>query len=111
MKCGKLQDCVALITGAASGIGQTTAELFAAEGAKVVVGDPDDTGASETVRAADGSSFADYGPLMLGGTNIVADGLAISPSHGLLAFRIEPAGSTLVSVNAAAIKCGCSEFE
>jgi 3alpha(or 20beta)-hydroxysteroid dehydrogenase len=36
---GKLQDRVAIITGAASGMGAATAELFAAEGAKVVLCD------------------------------------------------------------------------
>jgi len=36
---GKLTDRVAVITGAASGIGETCAELFAAEGARVVVAD------------------------------------------------------------------------
>jgi 3alpha(or 20beta)-hydroxysteroid dehydrogenase len=36
---GKLQDKVAIVTGAASGMGAATAELFAAEGAKVVLCD------------------------------------------------------------------------
>ena len=36
---GRLQDRVALITGAGSGIGRATARLYAAEGAKMVVVD------------------------------------------------------------------------
>ena len=39
---GRLQDQVALITGAAGGIGRATALRFAAEGAKLVLADVDD---------------------------------------------------------------------
>ena len=46
----RLQDKVALITGAGSNIGRAMARLFAREGAAVVVGDTDETGGGETVR-------------------------------------------------------------
>ena len=46
----RLQDKVALITGAASGIGRETAFLFAVEGAKILVVDVNDEGGKETVR-------------------------------------------------------------
>lgn len=49
MSGARLQDKVCLITGAGSGIGQATARLFAAEGARVVVADVDDRGARATV--------------------------------------------------------------
>ena len=47
----RLESKVALITGAGSGIGRATAELFAKEGAKVVVADYNAEGGQLTVRA------------------------------------------------------------
>jgi NAD(P)-dependent dehydrogenase (short-subunit alcohol dehydrogenase family) len=48
----RLQDKVVVITGAATGIGRASAVTFAREGAKVVIGDVNDTEAEETLRRA-----------------------------------------------------------
>ena len=45
-----LEGKVAIITGAASGIGRATAILFAKEGAKVIVADINDEGGADTVK-------------------------------------------------------------
>jgi len=47
----RLKDKIALITGAGSGIGSSTAKLFAEEGATVLVNDVDETNGMKTVEA------------------------------------------------------------
>ena len=59
----RISDKVAIITGAASGIGRTTAILFAREGGKVVVADKNEVGGNETVdliRSDGGQAIFDY---------------------------------------------------
>ncbi len=46
----RLADKVALVTGAGSGIGRATAELFAAEGARVVLADIDEAAARRVLE-------------------------------------------------------------
>jgi 3-hydroxybutyrate dehydrogenase len=50
---GRLMDKVAVITGAASGIGKEIALAFAREGAKVVIADLDQKAAQETASEID----------------------------------------------------------
>jgi NAD(P)-dependent dehydrogenase (short-subunit alcohol dehydrogenase family) len=56
----RLKNKVAIVTGAASGIGRAIAQVFAQEGAKVIVADINDAGGQETVdliKARDGEGL------------------------------------------------------
>jgi NAD(P)-dependent dehydrogenase (short-subunit alcohol dehydrogenase family) len=57
---GRLQDKIALITGAGGGIGSETARLFAREGATVIVNDLDKEAThavAETIRKEGGTAM------------------------------------------------------
>ena len=47
---GTVQGKVALVTGAAGGIGRAAAQIFAREGAKVVISDLQEAAGAETVK-------------------------------------------------------------
>ncbi len=87
---GRLDDKVAVITGGCSGIGLATGRRFAAEGAKVVIGDVDD---------ARGPGVADE----LGGSYLRTDVTAADDVDELFAFANETYGSVDVAFNNAGI--------
>ncbi|HWL46066.1 MAG TPA: glucose 1-dehydrogenase [Ilumatobacter sp.] len=72
---GRLDGKVALITGAATGLGRVSAELFASHGAKVVIGDlTDGTDALTTIKEAGGE--ASFVPLDVADDDSVAAAVA-----------------------------------
>ena len=57
----KLNDKIAIVTGAGSGMGEATGRLFASEGATVVIADKDEAKANEvadSIRSAGGKASA-----------------------------------------------------
>ena len=57
---GRLEGKVAIVTGAASGIGEATARLLAAEGASVCVVDIDSEAGKEVVKGRGSLLFSKY---------------------------------------------------
>lgn len=95
---GRLQGKIAVVTGAADGIGHAISKGFAAEGAHVFMGDIDDDkgrAAAESLRAAGGK--ADYLHCDVGVESHIAN---------LIAAAVEQGGRLDILVNNAAIAIG-----
>lgn len=91
MSAGRLTGRSTLVTGAGSGIGAATAELFAREGAKVVVADLDKATAEATAeRIRDEGGVAEPYPVD------VADPVEVA---GLVAFTVDTFGGVDVLQN------------
>ena len=91
----RLQDKVAVITGAGSGMGLATAKRFAAEGAKVVAGDWNATRLDEAVEAIRGS-----GGTIVGAQGNIADQ---ATAEGLVDLAVTTYGHIDVLVNNAGV--------
>lgn len=90
-----LQDKVAVVTGAASGIGKAIAKLYAQEGAKVIVSDINQDGAeavAQEIVAAGGQAVA-----------IKTDVAQVTEIESLFKFTLEQYGRLNILVNNAGI--------
>jgi NAD(P)-dependent dehydrogenase (short-subunit alcohol dehydrogenase family) len=92
---GRLDDKVALITGGASGMGKLASQLFAREGAKVVLTDVADE-AGEAVAAAirDGGAQAAY---------VHADVSRASDAEAMVRFAVDTFGGLTILYNNAGV--------
>ncbi len=90
----RLDGKVALVTGAASGIGQAVAKLFAQEGAKVAIADLNDEGGRQTIVEIGGENVGCY---------IRADVSSPSAVRALVEETIAKYGAIDILVNNAAI--------
>ena len=93
----RLDDRVAVITGGASGIGRATAEVLAAAGARVVIGDVDEAGATEAadaIRKAGGEAIARH-----------CDVAVRDQVHALVAAATETWARLDVMCNVAGVPC------
>ena len=101
---GKLDDQVAVITGAGSGIGRATALAFAREGASVVAADANPRAAQETValmQHVDGEGGASGQGVRAAAFQ--ADGAAAADGSALIDFTAQSFGTVTILVNNAGV--------
>ncbi len=91
----RLKGKVALITGGGSGIGRASAVLFAREGAKLVVSDRDETGASDTVKQVRDA----YGEAVAVGGDVTSN----ADSASMVRAAVDEYGKLDVLVNSAGV--------
>lgn len=114
----RLQGLVAVVTGAASGFGRGIAELYAKEGARVVVADINGTGAEEAARAigphavaiaidvtrrADVEAMIDKAVSSFGGLDIVVNNAGITHKNQSLMTVGEDEFDRIYAVNVKSI--------
>lgn len=90
----RLKDKVAVVTGAAGGIGKAVAERFAREGAKVVIGDIDDKAGEATAKA-------------IGALYVHCDTGSKKDAEALVAAAVKAHGRLDILVNNAGIVHAC----
>jgi 3-hydroxybutyrate dehydrogenase len=95
----RLKDKVAIVTGAASGIGKEIAVIFAREGAKVAIADLDQKAADATAREIDSTGKRAVGVAMdVANEQQVEDGTAkIVKTFGALDVLVSNAGIQIVA--------------
>ena len=99
----QLQDKVAIITGAAMGMGQATAQLFAEEGAKVIVADfNEDAGKAVVKEIMDKGGTAAF---------CKVDISISSQVEAMVRFAVDTYGRLDCAVNNAALKPDNNTFQ
>lgn len=91
---GLLDGRVAVVTGAAKGIGFQIARTFVTEGAKVAIGDIDDDAGASAVAALGGTEVARYARCDVRDTSQVEELIDTAEQFGPLAVFVNNAGLT-----------------
>lgn len=122
----RLEGKVAVITGAASGMGRTAANLFAAEGAKIVIADVSERAGAETAdeiksnggraafirtdvtKAADMEAMARFAVQTFGGIHVLYNNAGVfHPEDGGTVETAENIWDRVIDINLKGVWLGC----